>query len=66
VTWRVGDDELTPGRGEIAVSDVDGDLLFTLGLQAVDQERKIERPSPRGSGSPGIMLDGVYLILVDQ
>ena len=40
---RIGDDEFAARRREIAISDVDGDLLLALGLEAVDQERKVER-----------------------
>ena len=42
VSGRVGDDERTPRRGEIAVGDVDGDALFALGLEAVDEQREID------------------------
>ena len=47
VPRRVGDDELAPRRGEIAVRDVDGDALLALGAQAVGQQRKIDGPADR-------------------
>ena len=39
VARRIGDDELAPRRGEIAIGDVDGDALLALGLQAVGEQR---------------------------
>ena len=42
VARRVGDDEFSPVRVEIAVRDVDGDALFALCLQSVRQEGKID------------------------
>ena len=41
VSRSVGDDELALGRGEIAVSHVDGDALLALGLQAVGEEAEV-------------------------
>ncbi len=38
----VGDDELALGGGEIAVRDIDGDALLTLGLQAIDQQCQVD------------------------
>ncbi len=38
----VGDDELAPGGREEAVGDVDGDALFALGLQAVEQQGEVD------------------------
>ena len=43
VAGRVGDDELAPRRGEVAVGDVDGDALLALGAQAVGQQRQVDR-----------------------
>ena len=43
VARRVGDDELALRRGEVAVGHVDGDALFALGLQAVGQQRQVDR-----------------------
>ena len=42
VAGGVGDDELAPRRGEIAVGDVDGDALLALGAQTVGQEGEVE------------------------
>jgi hypothetical protein len=42
VARGVGDDELALGGGEVAVGDIDGDALLTLGLQAVDQQRQVD------------------------
>jgi len=42
VPGGVGDDELPPGRGEVAVRHVDGDALLPLGPQAVHQQRQID------------------------
>ena len=42
VAGRVGDDELAPGRREVAVGDVDRDPLLPLGAQAVGQEGEVE------------------------
>jgi len=41
VPRRVGDDELAPGRGEVAVGDVDRDALLALGPQPVGEQREI-------------------------
>ena len=39
----VGDDVLAPAGGEVAVGDVDGDALLALGLQAVGEQRQVDR-----------------------
>ena len=41
VAGGVGDDELAPRRGEVAVRDVDGDALLALGPQAVGEQREV-------------------------
>ena len=41
VPGGVGDDELAPRRGEVAVGDVDGDALLALGAQAVGEQREV-------------------------
>ena len=52
VAGRVRDDELSPGRGEVAIRDIDRDALFPLRAQSVGQQREIDgagrliRPSP--------------------
>ena len=43
VARRVGDDVLARAGGEVAVGDVDGDALFALGLQAVGEQRQVDR-----------------------
>jgi hypothetical protein len=42
VPRRVGDDELAPVGGEVAVGDVDRDALLALGLQAVGEQCEVE------------------------
>ncbi|RMV96151.1 hypothetical protein ALP01_05381 [Pseudomonas caricapapayae] len=42
MSWRIGNDELALGRGEIAIRDIDGDALLALGLQTVHQQRQID------------------------
>ena len=39
----VGDDVLARAGREVAVGDVDGDALFALGLQAVGEQRQVDR-----------------------
>ena len=41
VPGRVGDDELPPRGGEVAVGDVDRDALLALGAQAVGEQRQV-------------------------
>jgi hypothetical protein len=41
VSRGVGDDELSVGRGEVAIRDVDRDALLTFGAEAVGQEREV-------------------------
>ena len=58
---RVGDDELAPRRGKVAIGDVDGDALLPLGAQAVGEEREID-----GAGRPvdrrlGHCLDLIFV-----
>ena len=43
VAGCVADDEFALGRGEIAIRHVDGDALLALGLQAISEQRKIDR-----------------------
>ena len=47
VAGRVGDDERTLFRREIAIGDIDSDALLALGLEAVDQQREIDVGSRR-------------------
>ena len=51
VARRVGDDEFPPRRREIAIGDVDGDALLALGLEPVDEQRKIDRSAAVGPGA---------------
>src|SRR5438552_12554214 len=41
VTGSIGNDELAPGRGEITISNVNGNSLLALGPQSISQKRKI-------------------------
>ena len=43
VPRRIGDDEGPPGCRKESVGNVNGDALFPLGSEAIDQQRKIER-----------------------
>jgi hypothetical protein len=43
VARRVGDDVLAAAGAEVAIGDVDGDALLALGLQAVGQQRQVDR-----------------------
>jgi hypothetical protein len=42
VAGGVGDDELAPRRGEVAVGDVDGDALLALGAEPVGEQREVD------------------------
>jgi hypothetical protein len=42
VPWGIDDDEASARRLEIAPSDVDGDALLALGLEAVEQQTEID------------------------
>jgi len=61
VTGRVGDDELAPVGGEIAVGNIDGDALLALGLQAVDKQRQVGRLAG-GAVLARVALDGGKLV----
>jgi hypothetical protein len=43
VAGCIGDDELALAGREVAVGDVDRDALFALGLEAVGQQREVDR-----------------------
>ena len=60
VAGCIGDDELTLFGGEVTVSDIDRDALLALGLQAVGQQRQIDR-SPCGT-----LLERVELVGQDR
>ena len=40
---RIGDDELAPRGGEVAIGHVDGDALLALGAQTVGEQRQVQR-----------------------
>ncbi len=63
VAGRVGQDELAPRRGEVAVRDVDRDSLLPLGFQPVGEQREVDR-----TGIPVLrrFLDRADLIFVDR
>src|SRR5207344_3113303 len=60
---RIGDDEFAARRREIAIGNVDGDLLLALGLEAVDQEREVELTV--AARALRVALGAFQLILVD-
>ena len=62
---RVGDDELALVGGEEAVGDVDGDALFALGRQAVDQQRKVDVLA-LGADALAVGLERRQLVLEDH
>ena len=43
VAGRIGDDEGARFGGEIAIGDIDGDALLAFGLEAVDEQREVDR-----------------------
>ena len=65
VARRIGDDELAPGGGEIAIGDIDGNPLLTLRLQAIDQQRQVDLVAG-GPAPEAVSLHGRQLIFVDQ
>ena len=58
----VGDDELPLGRGEVAVSHVNGDALLPLGAEAVGQQGQV---GPVCAALGGGLLDAFELVLED-
>ena len=52
-------------RRKIAVGDVDGDPLLALGLEPVDEERKIDRSTAFGTGAP-LVLGAFQLVLINE
>lgn len=64
VAGAVGDDEGAVGGGEVAVGDVDGDALFTLGFEAIGEEGEVEL-SAGGAVSDGGFFDGGELVFED-
>ena len=67
VARGVGDDELAPGRGEVAVGHVDRDALLALGAQPVGQERQVGHLVLVGHPARARGLgDGFELVLEDR
>ena len=58
VARRVGDDELALRGREVAVGDVDRDALLALGLEAVGEERQVDRRRRRRRRSHRAALGG--------
>src|SRR5690606_26898646 len=56
MAWRVGDDERSTGRGEVAVRDVDGDALLALGPQTVGDEREVDLRPAAARPAEGLVL----------
>ena len=63
VPRRVGQDELAPRGREVPVRDVDRDALLALGLQAVGEQREVDRP---GRAVLRRLLDRADLIFVHR
>jgi hypothetical protein len=61
VSGRVGNDEVAPRGGEVAVGDIDRDSLFALGGQPVGQQREVEF-APLGAGGLRVGLQRRQLI----
>ena len=61
----IGDDEATFGRREEAVGNVDGDALFALGLQSVNQQGEIQ-PLTLSAKFSGVRPQSFQLILKNQ
>src|SRR3954451_1746500 len=65
VTGSIGDDELAAIGREVPVGDIDGDALFALGGQSIDEEREIELTA--GSTEPlRIGLNRGQVVLEDE
>jgi len=60
-----GDDEFALVGGEEAVGDIDGDALLALGLQSVDQQRKVD-VAAGGAELLGVLLQCRQMILKEQ
>ena len=60
VAGRVGDDELAPRRGEVAVGDVDGDALLALGAEAVGEVGQVDLAAAGDVGGALQRLDLVF------
>ena len=62
---RIGDDELALLGGEEAIGDVDGDALFALGGEAIDQQGEVDLAALRADAL-GVGLQRFELILEDH
>ena len=62
---RIGDDELALLGGEEAIGDVDGDALFALGGEAIDQQGEVDLAALRADAL-AIGLQRFELILEDH
>ena len=60
VPGRVGDDELPAWRGEVAVSNVDGDPLFAFGAQTVGEVGEVDGAAPGDVGGAFERLELVF------
>jgi hemin uptake protein HemP len=63
VSRRVGDDELTAGRGEVAIRHVDRDLLLALGTQSIGEQSEVHVVLAELAAGA---LDGLELIFEDR
>ena len=63
VAGRVRDDELAPGRGEVAIGHIDGDALLALGAQPIGQQRQVDIVVAALQAGP---FDRFHLILKDR
>ena len=66
---RVCDDELTLGRAEIAVGNIDRDALFTFGFQTigqVGQQRRMKAVDLFAAGQIRTGFDFLQLIFIDH
>ncbi len=58
----IRDDELAPGRREVAIGDIDRDALFALGAQAIGKKREVDEAAAAAGGS---FRDAGKLVLVN-
>ena len=65
VARRVGDDEGAARRRHIAIGDVDGDALFALGLQPVDEKGEVDIVAV-GAVALRIALQSRELVVEDE
>ena len=63
VPGRISQDELAPRGREVPIRDVDRDALLALGLQAIGEQREVDRP---GAAILGSGFNRADLILVHR